>query len=91
MPVSLPRPDLEVLWRRIEDAKLQLDHCHNYLREINEDSTEGVVSEEDGKEAYQRALVMEEQAVSRYLSAINDFKAAVALDPLDGDERQAAP
>lgn len=49
------------------------------------------MSEEDGKEAYQRALVMEEQAVSRYLSAINDFKAAVALDPLDGDERQAAP
>lgn len=81
--------DLELLWRQLEDAKLKLDHCHNYLREINQDSTEGVVSEEDGKNAYQHALVMQEQAVSRYLSAINDFKAAVALDTLDEDKGEA--
>ena len=82
MPLNPTEVDL--LWRRLEDAKLQLDHCHNYVREIQQDHIAGTVSDADGNVAYRHALVMEEQAVSRYWRALNDFKAVLALGPATG-------
>jgi DNA-binding NarL/FixJ family response regulator len=69
---------LELLWRRLEDAKLQLDHCHNYIREIQRDR--GAIPESDGKFAYRHALRTEAVALNRYLKALNDFKAALPLE-----------
>ena len=39
MPVN--SPNLESLWRRLEEAKLQLDHYHNHVREIADGTISG--------------------------------------------------
>jgi len=74
---------LDLLWRRLEDSKLQLDHCHNYIREIQRDRIAGAVSDGDGNLAYKHALRTEEEAVSRYMNALHDFKAALVLEPAE--------
>jgi len=79
MPLNTHK--LELLWRQVEDTKLQLDHCHNYIREIQQDKITGAVPEGDGNLACRHALRTEAVAVNRYLKALNEFKAALALEP----------
>ncbi len=71
---------LELLWRRLEDAKLRLDHCHNYIKEIKQDKLSGAVSFSDGNYAHVHALRAEEVAVKRYLKALGDFKTALMME-----------
>lgn len=77
MPVN--SYDLELLWRRLEDAKLQLDNCHNYIREIKQDKAAGALPFGDGNLAHRHALRAEELAIKTYFRALNDFKEALAL------------
>lgn len=82
--------DLDMLWRRLEDAKLQLDLAHNYVREITEDLKDGVVSEPDGNLAYRHALRAEDLAAQNYLNILNRYKATVlAGQPPDGADHDA--
>lgn len=73
-------PQLELLWRRLEDAKLQLDHCHNFVKEINQDKLSGAVPFSDGNYAHVRALRAEEIAIERYFGALEAFKAALVQE-----------
>ena len=68
---------LELLWKRLEDAKLQLDHCHNYVREIKKDKVSGAVPFADGNYAHLRGLRAEEHAIESYWRALNEFKVAL--------------
>lgn len=65
------------LWKRLEDAKLQLDHCHNYVREIIQDKAHGALAPKEENLAYRHALKAEELAVKTYFRTLNDFKAAL--------------
>ena len=71
---------LELLWRGLENAKLQLDHCHNYVREIRQDRATRVLPSPDGNFVYSRALSAEESAIQAYFRALNDLKAALLLE-----------
>ena len=52
--------DLESLWKRLEDAKLRMDHCHNYVMEIQQDKLSVAVPFADGNYAHVRALRAQE-------------------------------
>ena len=78
MPVD-PR-QLEVLWARLEDAKLQLDFALNYAKEIEADKLSGDIPAPDGYYAHRNALRGQEQAATRYLRALREFQAALASE-----------
>ena len=78
MPVKCANVDL--LWKRVEDAKLQLDNCHNYIREIKQDKAAGALPIADGNLAYRHALRAEELATKAYLRAMSDFRAALVVE-----------
>lgn len=75
----------ELLWRRLEDAKLQLDLCHNFMKEIREDQAAGAISLADGNYAHGRALRAEETAVERYARSLADLKRALASERFQKD------
>lgn len=91
--MSDPRPaqsDLDMLWRRLEDARLRLDLAHNYVREITDDLKDGAVPEPDGNLAYRHALRAEDLAAQNYLSILNRYKAIVlAGQAQDGEDRDS--
>lgn len=71
---------LESLWTRLENAKLQLDHCHSYICEIRRDKAARGLPSADGNFAYSQALSAEELATQAYFRALNDLKAALLLE-----------
>ena len=72
--MSVDLHGLELLWRRLEHAKLQLDQCHNIVKEIAHDTILGVVSRPDGNYTYARERKAEEAAIKNYLDALRAFK-----------------
>ena len=80
--MPLNQHKLKLLWRRLEDAKLHLDHCHNDIRVIALDQYEGAMPSIDSAWAHSRALMAEELAAKSYLTALADYKAALALEPV---------
>lgn len=56
MPNLSNVPKLKLLWKRLEEAKLQLDLCHNFMNEIRDDKAAGTVSVADGSYAHGRTL-----------------------------------
>ena len=71
---------MELLWKRLEQAKLDLDLAHNHVKEINQDKLSGAIPLADGIYARGRALQEEESAVGNYLRALHDLEAALTLD-----------
>jgi len=69
---------LNLLWKRVEDARLQWKFARNYVNEVNEDRV-GVPSA-DGSYAHLHALHAQHLAVESYLNALQEFKAALALE-----------
>ena len=69
----------ESLWKRVEDARLQWLGIHDHFQEINEATAS--VTTHDGRYARSHALHIETIAVKSYLSALQDFLAAVAPGP----------
>lgn len=78
--MAVPKTKLDLLWHRLEDAKLQLEFALSYLKEIRADQLCGDIPAPDGYYALRNALAGEEEAVTRYLCALHDLKAALALD-----------
>lgn len=93
------RPKLDLLWKRLEDAKLQLDHCHNFIRDIQHDTPSGAVAAAEGNDAHLHGLKAEELAIGRYFRAVNDYKAALLSqtslaepgETIDGDADAITP
>lgn len=82
---------LELLWRRLEDAKLQLDFALNYAHEIYADKLSGDIPAPDGHYAHRNALRGEREAVDRFLKALGDFKAALVGEPAPTGVSQEEP
>lgn len=74
MPVNPHK--LELLWQRLEDAKHESDLAHKRSILFREDKS--AIPMPDGHYAHRQALQDEQQAISRYLSALQDFQAALA-------------
>jgi len=72
--------EIDALWRRLEDAKLQLDLAHNYLKEVKKDRLSGDIPAPDADYAYGHALGAEQAAVEHYLLVLNTYKATVYPD-----------
>jgi DNA-binding NarL/FixJ family response regulator len=73
---------LDLLWTRLEDAKLELDLAHSHMQGVNQDQVSGTVPSADSNYAYERGLKAEETATQKHLIALQDFKAALALEPV---------
>lgn len=71
---------LDLLWKRLEDAKLQHDFALTYTKEIKADKLSGDIPAPDGHYAHRNALRGELEAVERLLTALQDFKAALAAE-----------
>ena len=69
---------LDSLWKRVEDARLQWQFAHNYVKQVNEDR-DGMPPA-DGSYAHLRSLGCQRLAVQNYLRALQDFKAALAAE-----------
>ena len=82
----------ELLWRRLEEAKLRLDDYHNLVRRIADEKTSGAVPFADGNYAHVRGLRAEEVAVQNYLHALQTFKEALLLEraPQPADSKATA-
>ena len=69
-------PDLEPHWKRLLDAKLQLDMAWNYLNEVRQDMRTGTVPAPDREFAYKRALDGKHAALEAFTRALNEFQSA---------------
>jgi DNA-binding NarL/FixJ family response regulator len=67
----------DLLWRRLQDAKLQLDVAHQQITKAKEDKISGTVPSADGNYAHTLTLHDHELAVTNYLKALGDLKAAL--------------
>src|SRR5215469_10979571 len=77
----MPTPaKVELLWTRLEDAKLELDLAHSHMQGVNQDQISGVVPSADSNYAYRQGLRAEEAATKKHLIALHDFEAALALE-----------
>ena len=63
---------LDLLWTRLEDAKLRLDLAHNHVKETRQH----YLSSPDGNYAHRHSVHAEELAVKNYRRALSDFVAA---------------
>jgi len=69
----------------VEDARLKWKSSHHHVKEINEDGD--VMPAADGSYAHLHALRAQRLAVKNYLHALQDFKAALALENAPQEEQ----
>ena len=74
---------LDLLWTRLEDAKLRLDVAHSYVKEIRQDQ----LPSPDHDYAHRLALDAEALALKNYLRARSDFRATLASEPVFEEHR----
>ena len=72
--------ELDLLWKRVEDARLQWKFARNYVNEISEDRASGGMPSADGSYAHLRALRIQRLAVENYHRALQEFNAALLLE-----------
>ena len=69
--------NVENLWRRLEDAKYELDRAHQQITKAKQERISGAVPSADGNFAHIQDLRAHELAVRDYLKALGDLKAAL--------------
>jgi DNA-binding NarL/FixJ family response regulator len=84
MPMNVHK--VELLWTRLEDAKLQLDLVHSHIQGVNQDQVSGAVPSADSRYAYERGLKAEEAATKNHLVVLQEFKAALDLEQAPQEE-----
>ena len=72
--------DLDLLWKHVEDARLQWKSARDHAQEAHEDRFSSSVPSADGSYAHLRALHAQRLAAENYHHALQDFNAALALD-----------
>lgn len=70
--------NLDFLWKRVEDARHQWKLAHQCVKEVDEDRA--AMPAADGSYAHLSALSAQHRAVDQYLRALQEFKAALALE-----------
>ena len=81
---------LEALWKRIEEARLQVQSARTRRAGV-EDDRDGMPSV-DGHFAYRQALRTETLAVSSYLHGLQEYRAALSSVPQQAETtNHAAP
>jgi len=68
---------MDLLWRRLENAKQGLDLAYQQITQVKQDRISDVVPSADGNYAHTLALRDHEVAVTNYLKALGDLKAAL--------------
>jgi DNA-binding NarL/FixJ family response regulator len=88
MRVNHEKTDL--VWRRLENAKQELDHAHQQITKLQQDRISDAVPSANGNNAHTLALRDHELAVTNYLKALADVKARMPSDqPVDLAEPQS--
>ena len=70
---------LDSLWKRIEEARLQVQSARNRLKGVDTDRDS--MASVDGHFAYRQALSTETLAVKDYLHALQEYHAALSSVP----------
>lgn len=88
MPAT--QPALEVLWQRVEDARLQWKSAHSHVKAAEENRAD--MPSADGSYAHLHTLHAQRVAVANYCRALQDFTAALAaeLGPAEPPKPKAA-
>lgn len=89
---NAPQAELDILWKRVEEARLQWKSARQYANEFHEDRFSGVMLTADGSQAHLQALHAQGLAVENYHHALKDFNAALTggpLEPAPADGRDA--
>jgi hypothetical protein len=74
--------EFEVLRKRLEDTKLQLDRALAFARGVQRDLEVGKVAPSDVETAYQQAIRAEQLAAERYRDVLNMFNTLVLPDAI---------
>jgi hypothetical protein len=85
------REKVEILWKRLEDAKLQLDFSHNYTREVVDDLRSEQVRSSEEESACGRAVRVEELAIQNYGRHLDELHRAIVCSGGVSDERRDQP
>ena len=87
------RKELEAAWRKLDDAKLQLDHAHNYTREVAGDIQSGNVAFAEWEDACRRALRVEQLALANCEKRLSTLREVLLSGRASGaaEPREALP
>ena len=76
----MTQADLDLLWKRVEEARLQWKSTCSHAQEAQEDRFSSGVPLADGSYVHLRALHAQRLAVENYHRALQDFNAALVAD-----------
>ena len=85
----MTQAELDLLWKRVEDARLQWKFARNHVQEVQEDRLSGGMPSADGSYAHLHALQAQRLTVANYHRALQDFNAALLAEP-NGNAQQPA-
>lgn len=77
----MTQAELDLLWKRVEDARLQWKSARNHAKEVSEDRFSAGMPSADGSYAHLSALRAQRLAVENYHRALQDFNAALVAQP----------
>ena len=78
------------LWRRVQDAKRELDLAHDAVHEAQHELKSGALPAPDGNYAYKQTLKTQEQALSLYCAALGEWKVMLQAEPAGHDQKTEA-
>ena len=86
--------EIEIVEKRVENARLQLEWAQNYRQEVERDLASGLVRARTGEDAYQRALRAERLAREHHQQALKTLnflrRSAPVSETIDG-QRHSEP
>lgn len=83
--------EIQIVERRVENARLQLEWAHNYRQEIERDCASGLIDTRTGEDAYQRAIHAERLAREHHqqaLKTLNFLRRSAQGPEFLGDPKQ---
>ncbi len=86
--------ELQIVERRVENARLQLEGAQNYRQEIERDFASGLVDPRTGEDAYQRAIHAERLAREHHqqaLKTLNFLRRSAQGPEFFGDPKHSEP
>ena len=86
--------EIEIVERRVENARLQLEWAQNYRQEIERDFASGLVDTRTSEDAYQRAIHAERLAREHHqqaLKTLNFLRRSAQGPEFVGDPRHSEP
>jgi len=77
----MTQAELELLWKHVEDARLQWKSAQQHATEVHADRFSGGIPVPDGSYAHLQAIHAQRLAVENFHRALQEFNAALVGEP----------